>query len=95
MSKPLLVRFRDEGSEHGADRATLKEVAKKLGVSETMAIHIAINRMHQRLFPVKHNEEFPSDEALRQIKMENPEKPAVIVDDIRDRLTEHEPEKDR
>ncbi|MGN8157904.1 hypothetical protein ACS8Y6_12605 [Salinisphaera sp. RV14] len=95
MTKPLLVRFRDERSENGADRDTLKAVADKLGVSETMAVHIAINRIHQRLFPEQYNEDFPSNEALRQIRAENPETPGAVVDDIRDRIAEHEAEDDR
>lgn len=95
MSEPLLLRFGDAQTEHGVDRATLKAVAEKLGVSETVAVHIAINRLHQRLFPEKYNEDLPSDAAFRQIKAENPERPGVVDDDIRDRIAEHEADQER
>lgn len=53
-SKPLLVHFSAKGSPLGASRTTLKEIAEALGVSETRAIHIALNRFHTSLFPERH-----------------------------------------
>ena len=48
--KPLLLRFAAEASATQVTREMLSEIAAKLGVSETKATHIAINRLHMTLF---------------------------------------------
>lgn len=48
--KPLLLRFAAEASATQVTREMLSEIAAKLGVSETKAAHIAINRLHMALF---------------------------------------------
>ena len=48
--KPLLLRFAAEASATQVTREMLSEIAAKLGVSETKAAHIAINRLHIALF---------------------------------------------
>ena len=48
--KPLLLRFATEATATQATRDMLSEIAGKLGVSETKAAHIAINRLHMALF---------------------------------------------
>ncbi|WP_288093058.1 hypothetical protein [Thiomonas sp.] len=53
MDKPgkaLLLRFASEATATQATRDMLSEIATKLGVSETKAAHIAINRLHMALF---------------------------------------------
>lgn len=57
MPKPLLVHFSHEDKPDGASRSSLKEIAQALGVSETKAVHYAINRMHSALFPELHHGE--------------------------------------
>ena len=48
--KPLLLRFASEATATQATRDMLSEIAAKLGVSQTKAAHIAINRLHMALF---------------------------------------------
>ena len=48
--KPLLLRFASEATATQTTRDMLSEIATKLGVSETKAAHIAINRLHMTLF---------------------------------------------
>ncbi len=47
----LLVRFSETRTLTRTTRDDLRAVAAKLGVSETMAIHIAINRLRAHLDP--------------------------------------------
>ncbi|MHB0927745.1 MAG: hypothetical protein ACYC3W_02320 [Candidatus Nanopelagicales bacterium] len=47
----LLVRFSEARTLTRATRGDLRAVAARLGVSETMAIHIAINRLRAHLDP--------------------------------------------
>ena len=49
QDKPLLLNFSGEPGYTVAKRATLKECAALLGVSETKAAHIAINRLWLQL----------------------------------------------
>lgn len=62
MSNALLINFKQNASTLGARRETLKAIADKLGVSETKAAHIAINRLYNSLFPTV--EGTPSKEAV-------------------------------
>jgi hypothetical protein len=49
-NRPLLLNFAAEASATQATRDMLSEIAAKLGVNETKAAHIAINRLHMALF---------------------------------------------
>lgn len=48
--QPLLLRFASEPTATQATRDMLSEIAGKLGVTQTKAAHIAINRLHMALF---------------------------------------------
>lgn len=67
QNKPLLVRFKDNSSMLSASRDTLKQCAEHLGVTETAAVHIAINRFHMQLFPERIAEEAPNDAQIAEI----------------------------
>lgn len=67
MTQALRIKFRDTDTPFGVRRETLKEIAEKLGVTETKAIHIAINRLYTSLFDEDGDFDFPSDETLKRI----------------------------
>lgn len=71
QNKPLLVRFKETGSMLSASRNTLKECAERLGVTETAAVHIAINRLHAQLFPESIANEAPTDAQIAEINARN------------------------
>ena len=50
MSKALLLKFRETDTGMGVSRNTLKDISENLGVSETMAVHIALVRLRRDLF---------------------------------------------
>ncbi len=50
-----------------SNRDTLKQCAEHLGVTETAAVHIAINRLHMQLFPERIAEEAPTDAQIAEI----------------------------
>lgn len=72
QNKPLLVRFKDNSSMLSANRDTLKQCAEHLGVTETAAVHIAINRLYMQLFPEKIAEEAPTAAQIAEINARNP-----------------------
>ena len=47
----LLIRFRDKDSKEGVSRATMKEIARALDLSETAAVHRALAEFAQRYVP--------------------------------------------
>lgn len=51
--KSLLVRFRATQSQMGITRQVLTELAEHLGVTETVAIHMAVGQMHKELLGYK------------------------------------------
>lgn len=71
QNKPLLVRFKANTSMLSASRDTLKQCAERLGVTETAAVHIAINRLYMQLFPERIAEEAPTDAQLAKINAIN------------------------
>jgi hypothetical protein len=71
QNKPLLVRFKDKGSMLSASRDVLKQCAERLGVTETTAVHIAINRLYMQIFPERVAEEAPTDTQLAKINAMN------------------------
>lgn len=66
MSNALLIRFSDKTTATEAERAKLKEIAAKLGVTETKAVHIAINRLHRDFYPEQYAEasDLPTESQL-------------------------------
>jgi hypothetical protein len=63
MNQALLINFKQTDTAFGVRRDTLKAAAKKLGVSETSAVHIAINRLYADLFPA--SEDFPTKDTIQ------------------------------
>lgn len=47
----LLVKFRARDTQFGVTRSTLKALARKLGVSETQIIHMALSRFAATVLP--------------------------------------------
>lgn len=68
MSDALLIRFSDKTTATEAERTSLKEIAAKLGVTETKAVHIAINRLHQGFYPERYAEasDYPTEAQLER-----------------------------
>lgn len=66
MSNTLVIPFSEKTSAAEVERKNLKEIAEKLGVTETKAVHIAINRLHREFFPERHPEagDYPTDSQL-------------------------------
>lgn len=66
MSKPLLLQFADEASATTATRDSLKSIADRLGVSETKAAHIAINRLYRDIIQGDADFDVPDEAARRR-----------------------------
>lgn len=47
--KPLVLNFRKRNSACGVTRETWKEVADKMGLTETQTLHIAMSRLAQEM----------------------------------------------
>ena len=47
----VLIKFKSRDSRYGVTRETLKALAKKMGVSETMVVHLAISRFAKEVLP--------------------------------------------
>lgn len=82
MPRSLLLNFRKEQSQTGTDRDTLKQIAEKLGCSETMAAHMAINRLYRDLFTGNVAFDLPNDAELKQADRAHEVQGGQIVDDI-------------
>ncbi|MHB1954583.1 MAG: hypothetical protein ACYCOU_12625 [Sulfobacillus sp.] len=88
MNKALLIKFRNTDTPFGVRRETLKEVAEKLGVTETKAVHIAIGRLYAQLFDGGGDFDFPSDETLKRIDRSHEDHgPIVSRRDLSDYFT--------
>lgn len=68
MSNALLIRFSDKTTATEAERTNLKGIAAKLGVTETKAVHIAINRLHRDFYPEQYAEvsDYPTEAQLER-----------------------------
>jgi hypothetical protein len=64
MGKPLLIQFQETDSIMGSRRETLKKLAEHLGVTETRAVHIAINRLYRDLFHPQETD-FPTEQQIQ------------------------------
>ncbi len=47
----LLLTFKSKDSPYGVTRKTLKALAEKIGVSETMAVHLALAHLAREVLP--------------------------------------------
>jgi hypothetical protein len=70
-NKPLLVRFKAGNSMLSASRDTLKQCAERLGVTETAAVHIAINRLYAQLYPERIADDAPTAAQIGEINAMN------------------------
>jgi hypothetical protein len=59
----LLIRFRDKDSKEGVSRATMKEIARVLDMSETAAVQRALAELAQRYVPQYPRDSGPVTEA--------------------------------
>lgn len=72
-NRPLLVRFKENSSMLSTSRDTLKKCAERLGVTETAAVHMAINRLYMQLFPEQVAEDAPTNAQIAEINARNVE----------------------
>jgi endonuclease III len=82
----LLLKFNTQSAVLGARRETLKAVAARLGVSETKAAHIAINRLHDQLFHGGQDYDFPTKEQIQQAEASIPKGPTRTIASLSDIL---------
>lgn len=47
----VLVKFQSRDTPFGVTRATVRAIAKELGINETQVIHIALSRFATDVFP--------------------------------------------
>jgi hypothetical protein len=55
----LLLKFRVKDSPYGVTRATLKAIAEKMDMSETMVIHLALSKLAKDVLPAYEIDEGP------------------------------------
>ncbi|MHB1956517.1 MAG: hypothetical protein ACYCOU_22530 [Sulfobacillus sp.] len=78
MTQTLRIKFRDTDTPFGVRRETLKEIAEKLGVTETKAVHIAIGRLYASLTGGDGDFDFPSDEMLKRVDISHADLGPVV-----------------
>lgn len=54
-------------------KATLKQCAERLGVTETAAVHMAVNRLYVDLFPERVACDAPTDAQIAEVNARNHE----------------------
>ena len=70
----IAFRYRPTDSATGVSRETAKRLARRLGVDETQAIHLALQDMAARLLPQYEADAGPLTAAqMRQIKKRAPQ----------------------
>ena len=70
----IAFRYRPADSTTGVTRDTAKQLAERLGVDETQAIHLALHDMAVKLLPQYEADDGPLTAAqLRQIKKRLPQ----------------------
>ncbi len=74
-TKPLLLNFAQSPTVTGITRTELKEMAACLGTTETAAVHMALARMFQDLFPERIHDDLPSQ---AEIDAENAAAPGAL-----------------
>lgn len=68
MESSLLLKFRQDNSPNGINRDTLKRLAASLGVSETMAIHMALAEMARKNLPYEADDGSLTEDQIRSIQ---------------------------
>jgi hypothetical protein len=69
LSTQIPFRYRNFDSPSGVTRTTAKLLAKKLGVDETQALHIALHELAVKILPQYEPDDGPlSVTQIRQIK---------------------------
>lgn len=70
----LLFRFRDRDSAFGVTRRTADTLAKRLGMSETQVLHVALAHMAREQLPAYEEDDGPlTDRQLTAIKRTVPQ----------------------
>lgn len=65
----LLFRFRDRDTSYGVTRRTTDALARRLGMSETQVLHVALARMAQEQLPSYEQDDGPlSSKQIAAIK---------------------------
>lgn len=55
----LLLKFKNKDTPYGVTRETLKAIADEMGVTETMAIHVALSRLAKDVLPAYEPDDGP------------------------------------
>lgn len=55
----MLLKFRDTDSEFGVTRETLQAIAKKLDMSKTAVVHLALARFAEHVLPAYEPDDGP------------------------------------
>ncbi|MCL4526412.1 MAG: hypothetical protein M1492_07955 [Gammaproteobacteria bacterium] len=83
MKTAMTVRFEEERTVTGATQVALKQIADHMGVSQNKAVHMAINRMYDSLFPEKVNHDMPTPQELVDAgALSNQDPSALVMDDL-------------
>lgn len=83
MSQAITVRFESEKTVTGATHEALRRVAEHLGVSQNKAVHIAINRLYDDVFPGEVSQDMPTATELAFLQDRIPsDKDAKVVDSL-------------
>ena len=89
MKKAITVRFEGKRTVTGATQVALKRIAEHMGVSQNKAVHMAINRMYDSLFPGEVAEDMPTEQELGRAHSSITRDPhAQVLDDLGQRLQE-------
>ena len=71
----------------GATQVALKRIAEHMGVSQNKAVHMAINRMYDSLFPGEVAEDMPTEQELATANATiQRDQNAQVLDDLQSRL---------
>jgi hypothetical protein len=74
VAEQIAFRYRVSDSASGVTRATAKQIAERLGMDETQAIHHALHELAVKVLPQYEADEGPlTDAQVRQIKKRVPQ----------------------
>ncbi|MBU2738716.1 hypothetical protein [Acidithiobacillus concretivorus] len=83
MTKAITVRFEEEKTVTGATHEALRRVSEHLGVSQNKAVHIAINRLYDDIFPDEVSHDMPTPAELDFLRDRIPDdKNAKVIDGL-------------
>lgn len=67
----LLVKFRSKDTQFGVTRETVKALAKKLNVSETQVIHMALSKLASEVLPAYELDDGPlTDKQIAALRLD-------------------------